>query len=399
MQNVAGSCRREELAVSTAHPCVRPGTSQRPVYTGFWFYDVLQFDVSGRYALAMKVYFQGRDVTATDRGDIGYFDLQDNFKWTKIGETTAWNWQQGCRLQWSPHSDEILWNDRAEDGSHFVCRAYNFKTGTRRTLPRPVYDVSRDGRFALTHDFQRMKHGGTGYVGIPDRYADQCAPAGAGIEKLDLNTSKVQFLISLERMARIAFPQGYTNKSHLYFFREGWNPSGTRFIAFLKNSSSPVYTGGWSISADGRDVRFFYNNPSHHTWMDDSTILEGNNLVLYKDDGSGRIAQRIADVRANVDPTIVPGTGGDWILGDTYAIEGFQHLFLFHRPSRLFVPLARLKSGAPDKGIHRVDLHARTSRDGKIVCIDSSHEGLGRQMYIVYINHILSNPPLTGSEH
>src|SRR4051812_10049911 len=31
-----------------------PGTKEQPVYTGFWFFDGVQFDESGRYALAMK---------------------------------------------------------------------------------------------------------------------------------------------------------------------------------------------------------------------------------------------------------------------------------------------------------------------------------------------------------
>ena len=39
-----------------------------------------------------------------------------------------------------------------------VCRVYNFRTGKRRTLPRPIYDLSPDGATALTHDFERMKH-------------------------------------------------------------------------------------------------------------------------------------------------------------------------------------------------------------------------------------------------
>jgi hypothetical protein len=266
------------------------------------------------------------------------------------------------------------------------------KTGARRTLPRPIYDVSRDGAAALTHDFQRMKHGGTAYVGIPDRYAQERAPAECGIEKTDLDTGRVQFLISLKRMAENAFPQGYSDKSNLYFFREGWNPSGTRFIAFLKNSADRVYTGGWSISADGQDVRFFYDAPSHHTWLDDTTILEGRGFTLYPDNGAGKPAQHLASLgNANPDPTILPG--GAWILGDTYVTRGCQHLFLFHRPSGLFVPLAKLRSTAPDQGIHRVDLHVRTSRDGRIVSIDATHEGLGRQMYIVPIGHVLDHPP------
>ena len=89
-------------------------------YTGFWFFGCEQFDPTNRYALGMTVYFKNRDVTKTDVADIGYFDLQDGNKWTKIGTTSAWNWQQGCRLQWRPNSDEIIWNDRAPDNSSVI---------------------------------------------------------------------------------------------------------------------------------------------------------------------------------------------------------------------------------------------------------------------------------------
>jgi hypothetical protein len=372
----------------------QPGTPERPVYTGFWFYDGLQFDESGQYALAMKVDFQGRDVTPADRGEVGYIDLADNNQWTKIGETTAWNWQQGCRLTWRGGTSEILWNDRAEDGSHFVCRAYDFKTGARRTLPRPIYDVSRDGALALTHDFPRMRHGGTSYVGIADRYESEIAPADCGIEKMDMSSGRVERLINLARMEKIAFPDGYRGKTGLYFFREGWNPAGTRFIAFLKNADRPTHTSGWSISADGQDVRHFYMIPSHHAWLDDDTILEGRHFSIYQDDGSGK-PERVADVGSvDFDPTVLPGA--QWFLLDTYPLNGYQHVVLFHRATRMFVPLAKLKSTAPVGTLHRVDIHARTSRDGRTVCIDGSHEGLGRQMYVIPIGDILDNPPKDG---
>src|SRR5262245_58835538 len=82
---------RDDLRYAPLTRVSTPGTKDRPIYSGFWFFDGLQFDESGRYALAMKVHFKERDVTAADRGEIGYFDLQDNDKWTQIGESTAWN--------------------------------------------------------------------------------------------------------------------------------------------------------------------------------------------------------------------------------------------------------------------------------------------------------------------
>jgi len=369
-----------------------PGTSERPIYTGFWFYDGLQFDESGRHVLAMRVDFQERDVTSSDHGEIGVIDLQDNNKWTQIGQTMAWNWQQGCRLTWRARSNEILWNDLADDGSHFVCRAFDFQTRQQRTLPRPIYDVSRDGDFALTHNFERMRHGkSTNYVGISDRFENEVAPADIGVEKMDMQTGKVEFLISLKRMSEIAFPQGYQAATNLYFFREGWNPSGTRFITFLKNADKPPYTGGWSVSADGQDVRFFYLTPSHHAWLDDDTILEGRHLKIYRDNTSSNPTP-LADVGSvDFDPTVLPG--GQWFLLDTYPLEGYQHVVLYHRGTRLFVPLAKLKNTAQVGTDFRVDIHARTSRDGRTVCIDASHEAIGRQMYIIPIGHILDNPP------
>lgn len=373
-----------------------PGTKVNPVYTGFWFYDEFQFDKTDRYLLAMKVYFENREVQPDDKGDIGYFDLKDNNKWTKIGETTAWNWQQGCRLQWRPNSDDIVWNDRSDDGSHFVCRVYNFKTGERRTLPREIYDISSDGKKALAHSFARMKHAGTSYAGIPDPYESLKFTDKLGIEKVDMETGEVEFLVGLEQMAKIAFPNGYHGETNLYFFREGWNPSATRFITFLRNMDSPDrHVSGWSISADGKDIRYFYSNPSHHVWVDDNTILEGRYFAYIKDNGSGEIQEPLKELGANIDPTILPAPYDDWILGDTYVLDGVQHLFIFHKPSKLFVPLARLKATAADDGIFRVDLHARSSRDGRTVCIDATHEGLGRQLYLVDIGYILDNPPKT----
>lgn len=89
----------------------------------------------------------------------------------------------------------------------------------------------------------------------------------------------------------------------------------------------------------------------------------------------------------------MPAPYGDWIPGDTYALKGVQHLFLFHRPTKLFAPLARLKSHAMDEEKYRVDIHARCSRDRRIVCIDATHENLRRQMYIIDIGYILDHPP------
>jgi len=370
------------------------GTEENPNYTGFWFYDEFQFDKTDRYMLGMTVHFSDRVVTADDIGEIGYFDLKDNNRWTKIGETSAWNWQQGCRLQWRPNSDDIIWNDHSDDKTHFVCRVYNFKTKEYRTLPKMIYDISADGQYALTHDFSRMKHAGTSYAGVPDPYESVKYTDELFIEKMNMETGEKQKLVHLEQLANMAFPEGYNGNTNLYFFREGWNPSSTRFITFLRNMDSPDrHVSGWSISADGSDIRYFYDNPSHHVWVNDTVLFEGRYFAAIHDDGSGKIQEPLAKVDANIDPTILPEPYEDWILGDTYVLKGVQHLFLFHKPTKRFVPIARLKGNAAHDGIFRVDLHARCSRVGRKIAVDATHENLGRQLYLIDIGYILDNPP------
>src|SRR6266849_3498965 len=379
------------------------GTSGHRGYTGFFFYQCLQFDATGRYLLGMRVYFQNRLVVPADRADIGFIDLKGGYKWTKIGETTAWNWQQGARLQWRPRSNEIVWNARSDDGTKYVCSVYNFHTGKRRTLPRPIYDLSPDGATALTHDFERMKHRGTEYAGIEDIYKNQYAPGKTGIWKMNMDTGHAELIMTLEKMAVIAYPDGHPRAGCLYFFREGWNPSGTRFIAFLKDPENALFKA-FSMAPDGTDIRYLYSDPSHHSWQDDVNVLDFGNhtppgggsplkgYFLFKDDGTGEAKNLLWTTDFDGHNSYVSGPGGDWIISDTYDIKGFQYLFMYHGPTKLFVPLAKLRNTAED-GIHRVDLHPRLSGNGRMVSIDSTYEDLGRQMYIIDISHIVDNPP------
>jgi len=105
-----------------------------------------------------------------------------------------------------------------------------------------------------------MKHSGTDYVGIDDIYKDQYAPSKTGIWNMNMDTGNSELIMTLEKMARIAHPNGGPSSGCLYFFREGWNPSGTRFIAFVKDPEKTVgqviVERGGPEALDLRFVRF-----------------------------------------------------------------------------------------------------------------------------------------------
>ena len=207
----------EDILNATDAKCFEPvrvspvGSKRNPMYHGFFFYncshyELYQFDPSGRFMLGLRIFVEGRKVQPHDKGEVGYFDLQKNNKWTKIGETTAWNWQQGTRLQWIPSSsEEIIWNDRSKDRKSLVSRVYNKTTKKTRTLPIPIYTISPDGKTALSVNFERIVHGGCKYVGIEDPYKNQWAPDEIGIWKMDLETEKIEMLMSVKEMAKKLF--------------------------------------------------------------------------------------------------------------------------------------------------------------------------------------------------
>src|SRR2546427_413954 len=115
---------------------------------------------------------------------------------------------------------------------------------------------------------------------------------------MKMDTGKSEMIISLEKMAAIAYPKGLPSSGHLYFFREGWNPSGTRLVTFIKDPANKLFQA-WSLTPEGTDVRYLYYNPSHHAWQDDNQVIDfgrhtppggGSPMggyFLFKDDGTG----------------------------------------------------------------------------------------------------------------
>jgi len=101
------------------------------------YYDKLLFDPTDRFIVANEVDFEGRSPVAEDSIRVGMVDAQDNDKWIELGSSRAWNWQQGCMLQWVPGTEsEVAWNDR--EGDRFVSRILDVKSGRKRTLPHPL---------------------------------------------------------------------------------------------------------------------------------------------------------------------------------------------------------------------------------------------------------------------
>jgi len=391
--------------VTADFPSVRTIT-HGPGCHWFGYYDKLQFDPSGRYALGMQVDFEHRSPRADDVIKIGMVDLQNNDRWIELGRSSAWGWQQGCMLQWRPGSmDEILWNDR--QGERFVCHILNVRTRQKRTLPLPIYTLSPDGRTAISADFRRINvmRPGYGYAGLADPHQDEMAPRDSGIFAMDLDSGQYKLIIALADIARLGKSAPLGADAKHYFNHLLCNTDGSRFIFLHRwrvwQDAQHSKMGGFqtrllTATLDGKDVRVIdpHGKTSHFIWRDPHHILawawhpsHGNAFYLYDDrTGEARIVGKGVMTR-NGHCTYLPGN--EWILNDTYPDrERKQTVYLYQVKTGRTVTLGRFFLPPEYKGEWRCDTHPRFSPDGRKVIIDSPHLGQGRQMHLIDISEI-----------
>jgi hypothetical protein len=398
-------------AAQEVYPEAKPVT-KGPGFHWFGYYDKYQTDPTGRYVLGMEVSFEGRTPEAGDKLKIGMVDLQNGNKWTDLGESKAWGWQQGCMLQWIPGSkDEVIWNDR--EGDQFVCRILNVKTGKRRTLPKAIYALSPDGKFAVGTEFSRIQNlrPGYGYAGIADPYEEVKAPEEIGLYRMDLKTGKHELLLSLADMAAMPHDGQPVQNNYHWFNHLLVSPDSKRLI-FLhrwrnkkdnrqRMACCDFTTRMFTVGVDGKDLYMLDPDgfTSHFVWRDPRHVCawmqpKGQPAAFYLMEDKTRILE-LVDKHAmpyNGHNTYVPNTHNEWILNDTYPYhnaERMQELYLYHVPTRRKVMLGKFHEPAEYTGEWRCDLHPRCNQAGTKVFFDSTHGGSGRQMYMIDIENIV----------
>jgi hypothetical protein len=371
-----------------------------PKFHWFGYYDKFQFDPTNRFVLANEVEFEHRSPAPGDVIKVGMVDLQDGDRWIELGETRAWDWQQGCMLQWVPGTEStVLWNDR--EGDRFVCHLLDAKTRQKRTIPHPVYALSADGRSALAPDSRWIANTqpGYGYSGAGELRRDAAEPDDAAIWKIDLTTGKQSLLLSLADLAKLAQPDGFSKDAKHWFNHVLFAPDGKRFT-FLHRARDGTEGSNWqarlfTAGADGQDLYLLNasGKVTHLVWRDPTHIL----AYAGWDEQIWRF-QIFEDKTGHAEPVegMLPPDGhctyllgNEWILCDTYPDQDRnQKPYLYHVLTRQLYMLGFFHSPAEYVGEFRCDTHPRASRDGNFACIDSPHAG-GRQMYLIDLQGIV----------
>ncbi len=415
----------------------------------FGYYDTCPWSADQSRILAHRARFLDRFPNADDPCEVGYITAWDTDApvFTTLGESRAWNWQQGARLQWATidGQERVVYNDR-RDGS-CACVMVNQDGAEHRVLPAPVYALSPDATTALTLGFARLTRlrPEYGIPGLTDPNASDPSPSTDGVSRLDPTTGATALVCPISALDAHTLPGRPTpaggprrqHVNHLMF-----NPSGTRFCFMhrFERADGILHSRLFTADPDGADVRLLFEGLcSHYDWADDSTILAwaGKRALLGDAADAGRSPVKLATTLARrtlkpiyyamgkprvlmnkilkdsylliEDREDAPATPfargelvtdghctynrggahpGRWVLTDGYPdLKSRQPLFLWDTRTSRGVEIARLPTPrALDREV-RVDLHPRFSRDARMVCVDSAADG-ARRMYVFDVSSI-----------
>ena len=363
----------------------------------FGYYDKSPWDLSGKYLLGLEVNFMDRPPTEKDKVRICVIEEETN-KCEIIAETSAWNWQQGCMLQWLPESkDKIIYNDRKN--KEFISVILDIKTDKKEEIPFPIYTLSHNGKEALTLNFSRLQdtRPGYGYPGIPDPFHNELTPKEDGIYLGNLENSKKELIISLSQLyslnTRADMKEAKHWVNHLLFntddsrftFLHRWK--GKDNLDFLTRMLTSDLEGKIYLLSDEDMV-------SHFDWKDEKHILAwahkknyGEHYYLFQDLSSEFEILGEKDFSSDGHCSYSPDR--KYVLTDTYPDnERMRTLILYRIADNKRIDIGKFFSPRELAEEIRCDLHPRWSRDGKKICIDSTHQG-NRQIYVLDVSQII----------
>ncbi|HYC03892.1 MAG TPA: hypothetical protein VED40_11385 [Azospirillaceae bacterium] len=380
----------------------------------------------------------GADVLAVHRIPKGYErtplaeDTADICVWdpargtvVKVGETQAWNLQQGSRLQWLPgQARTLVWNERR--GTKFVGVLLDLETNERREAACSIYALHPGGRKALTPSFARLGkyYPSYGYAGGTAPGLHAVAPAEDGIWGVDLEADRADLLVSIDRVAGFGGLVIDPPVPH-FLTHPTWNPSGDRFCFIHRyfTAHGEMMSRLFVADADGQNLVLVSDDRvSHFDWHDDDTICVWARIGM-KQLGSLRnkgilqhpmvrplvklakslrpdLKRRLnnagywsIDVQGRRPPELVIERiedghqmfSGDkrWMLTDTYPDQGrVSTLMLFDLQENRIYDVAKLHSPVHADHDHRCDLHPRWNRGSDLMCVDNDADGFRRVLVI-----------------
>ena len=366
------------------------------------YYAINAWSADGRYATVLETEVKDRLPTEQDAAVLGVVDAQDGNRFIPLTETRCWNFQEAAMAHWlgtAPRT-QFIFNDLVD--GRFVSVIFDMANRTRRVVPFPVSAVSRDGRWAVSINYARLRltrpdygYGGNGQ----NARADTVWPEDDGLWLVDLASGEARLIVTIasvrDRMPPVKDPKALAYFCHTVFSRDGskifWlartveNLSGQKVVRKWETTS-------FTCNRDGSGVRRCFPDGwggSHFNWLDGDRLMV---TAKFKDAVWSHVLftpgredfTRLGRGLLDFDGHGVFSDDGRWMATDTYPDKlGERKLMVMRMADHAVLPLGAFF--VPElyrEQYSRCDLHPRWRPDGKMMAFNSVHDGT-RQVYVV----------------
>jgi hypothetical protein len=369
-----------------------------PGHYTFGYYDRCPWDADNRFHLALRIPQQERLPEPGEPADVGYVDRADR-RFHKVTETLAWCHQQGSMTLWLRHRPlTFITNDFVEEAGGWrpVARQFSLEDGEVGRYEVPIYATSRDGRWGATLNFARIPRRGYSYALAP-LPVDDPAPDldGDGLSLVDMHSGETRLIASYRRLIE-AHPMPYDlDGAYMWLNHTIFNGDASRVMVLLRTSPavdqpSPWRTYMYTMRLDGSDLRcslsdiYWRGAISHQIWgrtpteilIDADWFGRGSEYVVFDEAVCPFQAHRVS---SGMGPSghLQFSPDGRLLVADTYPnADGVQRLALVETATGDVTEIGRFVHRTPSAVRDmRCDLHPRWSLDGRLLTVDTIHEG------------------------
>jgi len=339
------------------------------------------------------------DITYLKKNNVDTVDLiveRDGIK-HKVATSSAWNWQQGCMLQWYPKEENrIIYNDFDKTRNMYISKLLDRDGGLVEIYDMPINNVGFCDGYALTLNYERLAllRPDYGYFCKENRLLSNVED---GIWRIDLKSKQIDLIITLEKLVNIKYTETMEGAIHKVNHID-INRSGERFM-FLHRWISPMgrFTRLITSNLSGEEIYILNGDKmtSHSCWYGDDEIISfcftekyGNSYIRFHD-GDKRY-EMVSNKLPKQDGHPSVSKNREWMIYDTYPTLGrisTLNLYNFRRDTtyeigKFYQPLEYI-------GQRRIDLHPKWNPDCTRVYFESGHSG-ERRLYSIDLDRFFS---------
>lgn len=354
---------------------VLPNITSQHLKQFFGFHDKSPWNSSGNKVLTHQLSDQMKNIKdVLHPVEIGYIDATKN-SFIKIGETNAWNWQQGATLQWIGNTDVISYHTIDKNRVESVWHDTRSNINTR--APHEVAAIDPTGKVYASFSFLRFGHGapGYGYPHLDTNCADLTAQDDASICLYRTEDHQLIKRVTLNDLLVV----NTSNNGFHYFSHTLFSPDGKKLAFFHRwsDKTKAIFTHFYILDIDSEKLRLIdAEDASHITWISDNEIVafciptgkSANYYIFNVENGENKPL----DCQAfTCDGHPHACRTQSLLVTDTYPDKyGFMHLYTYDLTKNQRKEVGKFKSPLSSRGIWRCDLHPRLSPDGRKISID-----------------------------